>query len=159
VGVYCRQVQPGYGYHYAETERHYGLGDRVEVDVTVEFYPSHKLVRQDGAPADTTVRIGEDGQGEIVMPQGGSGAGGSAGSSAGAGAGAAVAGTAMGGNATLPSGGAFMGGGIGLGDVPGIAPGAAQESDAGCGCRTKSSSSGVYASWLLLLLLLHRRRR
>ena len=51
VGIYCRQVQPGYGYHFAETERHFGLGDRESVDVTVEFYPSHKLVRQDGVSA------------------------------------------------------------------------------------------------------------
>jgi hypothetical protein len=76
VGLYCRQVQPSYGYHFAETERHFGLGDRQIVDVSVEFYPSHKLVRQDGVPADQTVRIGEDGKGVIVPAPASGGAGG-----------------------------------------------------------------------------------
>src|SRR5262249_54064635 len=74
VGIYCRQAQPSYGYHWPDTERHFGLGDRTSVDVTVEFYPSHKLVRKDGVAADTTVRIGEDGAGTVVTyPPPGSG--------------------------------------------------------------------------------------
>jgi MYXO-CTERM domain-containing protein len=158
VGVYCRQVQPGYGYHFAETERHFGLGDRTSVDVTVEFYPSHKLVRQDGAPADTTVRIGEDGVGVIVMPQGGSGGGQGSAGAAGSAAGAPVAGTGMGGSATLPGAGGFTSGGVGQGDVPSAMPGAAPESDAGCGCRMKPTGSAAPLSLLGLLLVLRRRR-
>jgi hypothetical protein len=66
VGIYCRQAQSGYGYHWPVSERHFGLGERTKVDLTVEFYPSHKLVRQNGADADTTVRIVEDGAGSVV---------------------------------------------------------------------------------------------
>jgi hypothetical protein len=66
VGIYCRRAQSGYGYHWPISERHFGLGERTKVDLTVEFYPSHKLVRQNGADADTTVRIAEDGAGSVV---------------------------------------------------------------------------------------------
>jgi hypothetical protein len=66
VGIYCRQAQPSYGYHWPLSERHFGLADRTKVDLTVEFYPSHKLVRHNGADADTTVRITEDGVGSVV---------------------------------------------------------------------------------------------
>jgi hypothetical protein len=66
LGIYCRQAQSGYGYHGALSERHFGLGERTKVDLTVEFYPSHKLVRQSGVDADTTVRIAEDGAGSVV---------------------------------------------------------------------------------------------
>src|SRR4030095_8783435 len=83
IGIYCRQVQPGYGYHFAETERHYGLGTRDLVDVSVEFYPSHKLVKTDGVAANSTVRIGEDGEGVVVTPTGGAGGTGGSGASGG----------------------------------------------------------------------------
>ncbi|HMI90316.1 MAG TPA: CRTAC1 family protein, partial [Polyangiales bacterium] len=99
VGIYCRQVQPGYGYHLAETERHFGLGDRESVDITVEFYPSHKLVRRDDVPANQTVRIGEDGAGVIVPPSPSANAG------AGGGAGAADGGRSGGGGRSGASGG------------------------------------------------------
>jgi len=39
VGIYARQVVHSY-YAYAQTERHFGLGSRTSVDVSVEFYPS-----------------------------------------------------------------------------------------------------------------------
>lgn len=44
----------------AETERHYGLGDRKEVDVAVEFYPSGRTVRREKAAAGSVVRIPEE---------------------------------------------------------------------------------------------------
>jgi hypothetical protein len=55
-------------YAYGETERHFGLGDRKTVDVTVHFYPSNKEVKKTGVAANSMVRIGEDGTGTIVMP-------------------------------------------------------------------------------------------
>jgi hypothetical protein len=46
-------------YAYGTTERHFGLGDREMVDVSVEFYPSGKVVRQQGVNADQTIEIRE----------------------------------------------------------------------------------------------------
>lgn len=46
-------------YAYAETERHFGLGDHSRVDVSVEFYPSGKKVERQAVPADTTVTLQE----------------------------------------------------------------------------------------------------
>jgi hypothetical protein len=63
----AKQVQLN-AYFTAETERHFGLGDRTAVDVAVLFYPSSKLVRQTGVAANTTVRITEAGEGSIVPP-------------------------------------------------------------------------------------------
>jgi RNA polymerase sigma-70 factor (ECF subfamily) len=62
----AKQVQLN-SYFHAETERHFGLGERTEVDVAVEFYPSGKVVRKTGVRANTTVRIGEDGEGTVVV--------------------------------------------------------------------------------------------
>ncbi|HVR63598.1 MAG TPA: VCBS repeat-containing protein [Polyangia bacterium] len=67
VVLYNKQVQQAY-YARGETERHYGLGARASVDVTVTFSPSHKQVRQNGVAAGTTVRISEDGAGVVVPP-------------------------------------------------------------------------------------------
>jgi hypothetical protein len=118
VGIYCRQAQSGYGYHFAEEERHFGLGDRTKVDVTVEFYPSHKLVRKDGADADTTIRIGEDGDGTIVTyppPLGtGGGSNGTGGAPATGGV-TASGGTTSTGGASTSSGGATSGGAMATG--------------------------------------------
>jgi hypothetical protein len=58
VTIYDSQVSTNY-YGAAEIERHYGLGDRKEVDITVEFYPSGKAVRQEKVPARTVVRLPE----------------------------------------------------------------------------------------------------
>jgi hypothetical protein len=63
----AKQVQLN-SYAFAETGRHVGLGDRTAVDVAVLFYPSSKLVEKRGVPANTTVRIAEDGEGVIVVP-------------------------------------------------------------------------------------------
>ncbi len=160
VGVYCRQVQPGYGYHFAETERHFGLGERTQVDVTVEFYPSHKLVRQDGVDADTTLRLGEDGAGEIVMPHAGSGG---QSSSAGAGsAGAATGGAPGTGGAATGEAAAAGSTVVGAGAGNALTPGATPASDGGCACslpRTQRHGAGGTALASLLALLLGRRRQ
>ena len=58
VAIYCKQSQQSY-YAYAETERHFGLGARADVDVSVEFYPSGKVVKRAGVKANTTLRISE----------------------------------------------------------------------------------------------------
>lgn len=46
-------------YSYAQTERHFGLGARTTVEVSVEFYPSGKVVGRKGVPANSTVVISE----------------------------------------------------------------------------------------------------
>ena len=47
-------------YYFAKnTERHFGLGDRTTVDVSVEFYPTGKKVEKKGVAADGTVVIEE----------------------------------------------------------------------------------------------------
>jgi len=52
--------QSFHSYYFAKTtERHFGLGARTEVDVSVEFYPSGKTVEKRGVTADTTVEIRE----------------------------------------------------------------------------------------------------
>src|SRR5262249_53577485 len=63
----AKQVLPSY-YSFPETERHFGLGTHAAVDVSVQFYPSNKLVKKDGVGANTTVRISEDGEGVIIVP-------------------------------------------------------------------------------------------
>jgi hypothetical protein len=47
-------------YTFAETERHFGLGEHENVDVSVEFYPSRKLVNQSAVRANTVIRIAEE---------------------------------------------------------------------------------------------------
>jgi hypothetical protein len=47
-------------YSLAPTERHFGLGTRASVDVSVEFYPSGKRVEQKAVPANSTVVIQEE---------------------------------------------------------------------------------------------------
>ncbi len=58
VAIWARQVCHSY-YSYTETERHFGLGTREAVDVSVEFYPSGKKVEAKGVQAGTTVSIQE----------------------------------------------------------------------------------------------------
>lgn len=58
VAIYDSQAAASY-YGLAQTERHFGLGQRTSVDVAVEFYPSGKIVRQRGVGADRTVEIRE----------------------------------------------------------------------------------------------------
>ncbi len=59
VAIYDSQASTSY-YGAAETERHYGLGDRKEADVSVEFYPSGKIVRKERVAAGSVVRILEE---------------------------------------------------------------------------------------------------
>ena len=47
-------------YSLARTERHFGLGPRTAVDVSVEFYPSGRKVERKNVPADRTVEIAEE---------------------------------------------------------------------------------------------------
>jgi hypothetical protein len=75
LSIYCKQAQYVY-YAFDETERHFGIADHDAVDVSVHFYPSFELITVEDVPANSLVRIGEDGRGEIVPP-GGSDSGGS----------------------------------------------------------------------------------
>ena len=65
--VYSKQAQQNY-YAFDALERHYGLGNRATVDVTVTFYPSGTVVRKNGVPSNTTFVIGEDGTNGTVQP-------------------------------------------------------------------------------------------
>lgn len=47
-------------YSLVPTERHFGLGRRASVDVSVEFYPSGKRVEKQAVPANSTVVIQEE---------------------------------------------------------------------------------------------------
>jgi VCBS repeat protein len=47
-------------FSFARTERHFGLGDRTAVDVSVEFYPSGATVHRRGVRADQTIAIAEE---------------------------------------------------------------------------------------------------
>jgi len=58
VAIYDSQAAASY-YALADTQRHYGLGDRTEVDVCVEFYPSGKVVRQNAVRADRALLVRE----------------------------------------------------------------------------------------------------
>ena len=58
VCIYDSQAAASY-YSYATSERHFGLGQRQEVDVSVEFYPSGRRVQKKRVSGDTTVEIVE----------------------------------------------------------------------------------------------------
>jgi hypothetical protein len=58
VAVWGRQSFHNY-YAAAQTERHFGLGDREQVDVSVEFYPSGKKVTKAGVKANQVVTLNE----------------------------------------------------------------------------------------------------
>ncbi len=47
-------------YSYEQTERHFGLGQRKTVDVSVEFYPSGKRVERKAAHANQTLVLSEE---------------------------------------------------------------------------------------------------
>ena len=70
VCIWGRQSFHSY-YAAANTERHFGLGDRQAVDVSVEFYPSGKKVEAKGVKADGIVTIEEAGKtSEKPLPSG-----------------------------------------------------------------------------------------
>jgi hypothetical protein len=58
VAIWDSQAALSY-YAYGETERHFGLGKRETVDVSVEFYPAGKKVEQKNVKANGTVKIHE----------------------------------------------------------------------------------------------------
>jgi len=149
VVLYAKQAQQS-GYAYAETERHIGLGARTSVDVTVQFYPSRKLVRSMGIAADTTVRIGEDGSSMLVpRPDGGAGGAPDAGAPAGAGGGA-------------PGAGGAAGSGTGAGGQPGAPSVSGGTAGCACGAANRGGPGGgalLLATCLALALCIARYRR
>jgi hypothetical protein len=58
IALWGRQSFHSY-YAASATERHYGLGDRESVDVSVVFHPSGKRVEKKGVKADGVVVIEE----------------------------------------------------------------------------------------------------
>jgi MYXO-CTERM domain-containing protein len=137
--MFSKQAQQNY-YAFDQLERHYGLGARTSVDVTVTFYPSGTTVRKNGVPAGSTVTIAEDGTSGIVEPP--SQASPDAGSSP---APQIDAGTISG---TSPDAGA-------IGQAPGASGGA------GCSCHVAlapRSWRGLALGGAALLLARRRRR-
>lgn len=59
IAIYCFQAASSY-YGRAQTERHFGLGSRANVDVEVEFYPSGRIVRRATVGANQAITINED---------------------------------------------------------------------------------------------------
>jgi len=59
VAIWGRQSFHSY-YGTALTERHFGLGDRERVDVSVTFHPSGKRLERKSIQADTTITLEED---------------------------------------------------------------------------------------------------
>jgi hypothetical protein len=59
VAIWGRQSVHSY-YAASQTERHYGLGNRDQVDVRVTFHPSGKVVERKGVKADGTIVIEEE---------------------------------------------------------------------------------------------------
>jgi MYXO-CTERM domain-containing protein len=65
--LFSKQAQQNY-YAFDALERHYGLGARDTVDVTITFYPSGTTVRKNGVSADTTIFLNEDGTNGVIEP-------------------------------------------------------------------------------------------
>jgi hypothetical protein len=59
VAIYNSQAAASY-YGLAATERHFGLGERQEIDVSVEFYPSGSQVWSRGARANEVAVVREE---------------------------------------------------------------------------------------------------
>jgi hypothetical protein len=158
-------------YAHAESERHFGLGARTSVDVSVLFRPSNKLVTKKGVPANSTVRLTEDGAGTVVTPDkpaptdagtapssdaGPKDAGtsppeaGAAGTS-GAGGTSGAAGTNAGGAGTTGAAGATSGGAAGTSPEP--------RETSGGGCSLAGAIDRTALSTLLALLALGARAR
>ena len=58
--IICDSQAAASCFSFARTERHFGLGDRTAVDVSVEFYPSGATVHRRGVRADQTITIAEE---------------------------------------------------------------------------------------------------
>jgi hypothetical protein len=154
--AFSKQAQQNY-YAFDQLERHYGLGTRDNVDVTITFYPSGTTVRKNGAMADSTIVLGEDGTNGVVEPRkpmtpsGGAPSGGATTGGVATIAGAGGAGTS----------GAAPGGAVNGGMAPTTFDTATSASDAGCGCRFgagRDGNSGALATVVALWLLGRRRR-
>jgi uncharacterized protein (TIGR03382 family) len=153
--TFSKQAQQNY-YAFDQLERHYGLAARESVDVTVTFYPSGTTVRKDGAAADSTVVIGEDGTNGVVeppktmTPSGGASSGGAA---------AGGAATVTAGSAGVAAGGSAQAGASASGASPVGA--AAGSTDPACSCHVAASRGASFAASVgaLGLLWLGRRRR
>jgi len=177
ISLYNKQVQQPY-YAFGDTERHYGLGARATVDVTVRFHPSNKVVRRDGVAANSTVRIGEDGAGMIVPPpvstgpDGGAGgatpdAGGAAGANGAAGAAMGVAGAGAAGAIGAAAGSSGGGAGTGAAGSTGATGGARQGAPhqtggGGCSCAVEASTpegAGLALAFAVACVAARRSRR
>jgi len=172
--AFSKQAQQNY-YAFDQLERHYGLGDKTSVDVTITFYPAGTTVRKDGAMADSTIVIGEDGTNGVVEPPkpkpvdpaGGTAQGGSQGGTGQAGSaqgGSAQAGAAQGGAAQAGSAqSGSTSGGMAVASGGAAANNAAPNSDAGCGCRVAArqpvARHGIALAFAALLLAGFRLRR
>jgi hypothetical protein len=160
----AKQVLPSY-YTFPETERHFGLGTHASVDVSVLFYPSHKLVKKDGVGANTTVRISEDGEGVIIVPPM-SDAGSATANDAGSGvtAGSDANGTAMMGGQNGSGGATGAPGENDAATSPGLST-PNERDTTGCECRAGRENSGSSSPALLVLAIcslverLRRRRQ
>lgn len=58
VAIYDSQAAASY-YGLARTERHFGLGSRTSVDLSVEFYPTGSVVHRRGVRAGQTITVRE----------------------------------------------------------------------------------------------------
>jgi MYXO-CTERM domain-containing protein len=161
VSEFSKQAQQNY-YAFDALERHYGLGNRANVDVTVTFYPSGTVVRKNGAAANSTIVIGEDGTNGVVEPPSATSPDG--GSLGGASQGGASQGGASQGGAS--QGGASQGGASQGGASQGGAAGsdASSHTAGGCSCRVGAESASDrerktvgFVSTLLVLLWARRR--
>ncbi len=139
--MFSKQAQQNY-YAFDQVERHYGLGARTTVDVTVTFYPSGTVVRKNGVAADTTITIGEDGTNGVVEPPSPSPS--DAGAVEGGTSSEGGAGPSPEGDASSSSSGSASGS---KGETPGEASG-------GCGCRVGGERTGDAAGASALLLIL-----
>jgi hypothetical protein len=155
--AFSKQAQQNY-YAFDQLERHYGLGARESVDVTVTFYPTGTTVRKDGATADTTIAIGEDGTNGVVEPPKPTSPSGGA-NTAGADTGGAPTAVMAGNGGAPPSGGASGG----TAGASGAAPPNAEPSsgDASCACRLAAPRGGGLAvlAGVLAVWRLARRQR
>lgn len=156
--AFSKQAQQNY-YAYDQLERHYGLGDRTTVDVTVTFYPSGTTVRKNGAAADTTIVLGEDGTNGIIEPPRAQpqDPGGGAPMQGGGVTGGGTPQSSAGGTAEVGGASGALAGATVSGEAPSTPGG-----DSGCGCRVGKSGLGANAFHglgLALLLAGARARR
>jgi hypothetical protein len=170
VMMFSKQAQQNY-YAFDQLERHFGLGTKDNVDVTVTFYPSGTAVRKNGVGANSTIVLGEDGTNGIVQPPSpsmsvdasapdvGAPQGDSGGSSP-SGSGGPSPGGVVGSSSSGSSGSSNGDSGSGLNADPASVP----ASSRGCGCRigapsTNEQGRGMGELVFAILTVLCVRRR